>query len=221
MSMWKNIKSLFVIEEEVAPQEEKVPKQPVASPKDEPAAQAQPAGKGKGKVTEKFTEVLLKAMSEQNIEGFDYLEYKRSLASLKEMPMDERTRYQSAFAMAQTMGTTPEHLIKTAQHYVEVLRTEEQKFQQALANQEKLQIESKEKDIQKLNDTVKAKAEKIRQLTQEIETHQQAKETLQKEIKAAAEKVESTKLDFMASFRSLVSQIQMDMDNMKQYLNKH
>ena len=220
MSMWKNIKSLFVIEEEVVPQEEKVPAQPAASPKDEPAGQEQPAA-GKGKVTDKFTEVLFKAMSEQNIEGFDYLEYKRSLASLKQMPMDERTRYQSAFAMAQTMGTTPEHLIKTAQHYVEVLRNEEQKFQQALANQERLQIESKEKDIQKLNDTVKAKAEKIRQLTQEIETHQQAKETLQKEIKAAAEKVESTKLDFMASFRSLVSQIQMDMDNMKQYLNKH
>ncbi|MCB0560989.1 MAG: hypothetical protein H6573_17610 [Lewinellaceae bacterium] len=215
MSMWKNIKSLFVVEEETAPQEEKAPEVAPAQPKVEPVSRPE----GAGKVTGKFTEVLLRAMSEHNIEGFDYLEYKKSLNSLKEMPMDEPTRYQSAFAMAQTMGTTPQHLIQTAQHYVEVLRKEEQKFQEALANQKKLQIESKEQALSKLDETIKSKVEKIRQLTQEIEAHQKAKVELNQEIESAAAKVEATKLDFIASYQSLSKQIQKDVDNMKQYLS--
>lgn len=218
MSMWKNIKSLFIIEEDVEPVEEK------ASEQAPPSADAEPAGPEKavvkGRPSEKFTEVLLRAMSEHNMEGFDYLEYKRSLNSLREMPMDEQTRYRSAFAMAQTMGTAPQHLIQTAQHYIDVLRNEEQKFREALANQEKLQIESKEQEIRKLEETVKSKAEKIAQLTREIEAHKKAKLELEGEMESAAAKVEGTKLDFMASYRSLVAQIQKDIDSMKQYLGE-
>ena len=110
MSMWKNIRSLFIIEEGTEPQEEKTP--PKAPSRQEPApAAGQVPESARGKVTEQFTEVLLRAMSENNIEGFDYLEYKKSLSSLRKMPMDEPTRYQSAFAMAQTMGAQPQRLM--------------------------------------------------------------------------------------------------------------
>lgn len=217
MSMWKNIRSLFIIEEGTEPQEEKTPPKAPSRQEPAPAAGQEPESAG-GKVTEQFTEVLLRAMSENNIEGFDYLEYKKSLSSLRKMPMDEPTRYQSAFAMAQTMGAQPQRLIQTAQHYVQVLEQEEQKFQAALANQKKLQVESKEQEIRKLDETVKSKAEKIRQLTQEIENHQKAKAGLQQEIGDAVEKLESTRRDFIASYQSLVGQIRKDMENMKQYL---
>ncbi len=214
MSMWKNIKSLFIIEEEAPKEEAASGQEPPVIPEGQEQA---PAG---GKVSEKFTEVLFRAMSEQNMEGFDYLEYKKSLNSLREMPMDEQTRYQSAFAMAQTMGTTPQHLIQTAQHYIDVLHKEEQKFRQALANQEKLQIESKEQEIRKLEEMMQSKAEKIAQLTREIEEHRQEKTGLQQEMRSAAEKVEATKLDFMASYNSLLGQIEKDVDSMKQYLKE-
>ena len=214
MSMWKNIKSLFIVEAEEEPLQEKA-----SEPKAEPAGRREVTATGKGNVTDKFTEVLLRAMSKHNIEGFDYLEYKKSLNSLKQMSMDEPTRYQSAFAMAETMGTTPQHLIQTAQHYVEVLRKEEQKFQEALANQKKLQIESKEQEINQLGETITSKVEKSRQLTQEIEAHQKEKEELHREFDAATAKVEATKLDFIASYQSLSNQIQKDVDNMKQYLS--
>lgn len=218
MSMWKNIKSLFIIEEGVEPEEKAAPE---AVPAEEKAPLTQRgAAEAKGKVTEQFTEVLLRAMSENNIEGFDYLEYKKSLNSLKKMPMDDQTRYQSAFAMAQTMGTTPAQLVQTAQHYIEVLRREEQTFQEALAKQKTVQIESKEQERRKLEEAIKSKAEQIRQLTTEIEAHQKAKAELQKEIDAAAAKVESTKEDFVASFHSLVSQIQADIEHMKQFLKQ-
>jgi chromosome segregation ATPase len=217
--MWKNIKSLFVIEEE---QSSSVKSKTAAksSTKAPTAKQNVPASStaSSGKVNQKFMEVLLKAMDKNNIDGFDYLEYKQSLNSLKDMPMDEKTRYQSAMAMAKTMGGSPQQIAQTAQHYIDVLKQEENKFEQALANQMKSQVESKQKQILKLEETIKSKADRIKALTKEIEAHQQKQKTLDSEIKKATTKVESTKNDFIASFNSLVSQIQEDMDNIKQYL---
>lgn len=227
--MFKNLKSLFVIEEEdPADQNEEKPsvRKPAAKssppPRTEGAAAGPAVSESKagdpGKVTQQFTNVLFKAMNQNNLDGFDYLEYKQSLNSLKKMPMDEPTRYQSAFAMAQTMGATPAALLQTAQHYVDVLKREEEKFDQAVNKQQDLQIGSKEQAINKLEETIKAKAEQIKRLTQEIEQHQKERDQLKNEIKEAVVKVESTKNDFIASYNNLVGQIHEDMENIKKYL---
>ena len=220
--MFKNIKSLFIIEEE---DKNKGKKQTKDTPKSKPESKAPvapmkdiPVQAGPGQVSKKFTDVLLKAMQAANLDGFDYLEYKQSLNSLKKMSMDEATQYQSAYAMAQTMGATPEHLVKTAQHYINVLQTEEKKFEEALASQKSKQIGSKEQEIKSLEDTIKSKAQQIKQLTMEIEAHQKKSEALKKEISGASVKVEKTKNDFIASFENLVAQISKDVDNMKKYL---
>lgn len=215
--MFKNIKSLFIVEED-DPKTKKVEQasQPTASKQPQPAVK-QAVGEP-GKATQEFMEVLFKAMEQNNIQGFDYLEFKQSLASLKKMPMDEQTRYQSAFAMAQTMGATPDKLIQTAQHYLDILKTEEQKFEQAVANQKTKLIGSKEQEIVKAEEAVKTKAEQIKQLTQEIEKHQQQVDQLRREIADATVKVETTKSNFIASYNTLVAQISEDMQNMKQFL---
>jgi len=48
-----------------------------------------------------------------NLNGFNYLGFKKSPQSLQKTQMDEGTACQSAFVMTQTMGETPAHLIKT------------------------------------------------------------------------------------------------------------
>lgn len=221
--MFKNLKSLFIIEEEERIQKKVPPKQsPKASneKKPEKVSPTTPSAQtaGPGKVTPKFTDVLLKALEANNLDGFDYQEYKQSLASLKKMSMEEATMYKSAFAMAQTMKASPEQLIKTAQHYINVLEKEEQKFEQALVNQRNVQIGGKDKEIKLLNDTIKSKAAQIKKLTQEIEQHQKKVEKLKGEMNQAALKVETTKNNFIASFNSLVGQIKLDVENMKKYL---
>ena len=137
--MLKNLKSLFFIEEEDPKKTATAKKKQVAAPKStrqkakDPSPAISPSPEGHpGKITGKFVDILFKAMEKNNIDGFDYLEYKQSLNSLKKMPMDEATRYQSAFAMAQTMGANPQMLATTAQHYIDVLRKEEEAFENAL-----------------------------------------------------------------------------------------
>lgn len=224
--MFKNLKSLFVVEEENSNK----PASP-ESLKEEPVQQNQVASSGPvksdtpaprptepGKAAPELTEVLFKAMEQNNIEGFDYLEFKQSLNSLKKMPMDDQTRYQSAFAMAQTMGVTVERLMQTGQHYLNVLKQEEQKFEAAVNNQKTRQIGEKEQQIQKLEETIKAKAEQIKQLTVEIEADQTKAKQLKQEITEASLKVETTRSNFVASYEALVQQIRSDLENIKNFL---
>lgn len=222
MSVFKNIKSLFVVEEAGAASSSDKGK--AKSVTKTPAAKSAPSevsGSGavrKGKVTPKFMDVLFSAMEKGNLDGFDYLEYKQSLQSLSKMPMDESTRYQSAFAMAQTMGATPEQLVNSAGHYIKLLQAEEQKFEHALANQQEQHIGGKQKQAADLNITIKTKEEAILKLQKEIEQAKQKQKSLKAEVEKAASKVEVTKNDFMASYHKLVSQITADVEAMKKYL---
>lgn len=221
--MFKNLKSLFIeedatsekVEKSHPPQAEKQVKNtgPIESPRVAESDEGDP-----GQVTQRFSEILLKAMEVNNLNGFDYLEYKQSLQSLAKMPMDEATRYQSAFAMAQTMGATPGKLIETAQHYISVLQNEEKKFEEALAHQTTVQIGSKQQEIGAIEESISKKSEQIKKLTQEIQAEQQRATEMKNEIQEAAKKVQTTKNDFIASFNSLVEKINKDIQNMSKYL---
>jgi flagellar motility protein MotE (MotC chaperone) len=215
--MLKNLKSLFIIEEEKPQKDSGKQAEPPEKQPSGPVT-AKPKGGEEGHVNKAFIEVLLNAMEKSNLQGFDYMEYKQSLNSLKKMPLDEPTRYQSAFAMAQTMGATPENLILTAEHYLDILKEEERKFEEALVKQKQERIGGREQEIKKIEGEVKAKAEEIKKLTGEIEAQQKQIESLRKEIAESAVKVETTGKDFTASYNSLAGQIRLDVENMKKYL---
>lgn len=220
--MLKKIKSLFIVEEEgdaaKTPKGEATVKAKNPTPTTTTSTAPTSRSSSSGTATKKFTNVLLKALEENNLEGFDYMEYKKSLESLKKMSMDEATRFQSAFAMAQTMGVSAPKLIQSTQHYLQVLNSEQQKFQQAVANQKSSGIKQKEQEIVNLDKTIKNKQEQIKKLTAEIEHHQKTMEKMKGEITNEASKIESTKANFMASYQLLMSQIQDDFEKMKKYL---
>jgi len=231
MAFKDRLKSWFVIDEGGTPSDKEKAKKPTAkktskaAPKktsqpspDQSTTTASTTTAEAGQVTSKFMDILLGSMEKNNLEGFDYLEFKESLTSLAKMPMDEQTRYQSAFAMAQTMDTNKEKLIKTAAHYINVLGKEEKKFGQALAAQRMKQIGGRESHIKKMEEGIQQKAEQIKRLTQEIEADQKKLAVVKEEISGAVVKVETTKNNFIASFNSLVIQIQKDIDNIEKYL---
>ena len=221
--MLDKLKSIFITEDESvskpkAEGEKEVPGSKISQEKPDIQTPQTRVSALPGKVNSKFTEVLFRAMEANNLNGFDYLEYKNSLKSLEKMPMDEQTRFKSAFAMAQTMGATPDHLIKTANHYIRVLLEEQEKFGQALANQRAQQIGNKEEQIKQLESIIKEKTQQIERLKAEIQQHGKDMESMKADISSASVKVESTKNDFQASFNNLVNQINKDIESMKNYL---
>jgi len=223
--MLKNLKSLFIVEDESASRKPKVEKAKGGTVKAETKSSetkktgSKPASQPvKGTASNKFRDILFKAIEQNNLEGFDYLEFRNSLLSLEKMVMDEKTRYQSAAAMAETLGVTPEQILKSADHYLNVLKAEEQKFQEALNNQKLKQIGSKQDELKKLEDVVKQKSARIQQLQKEIEADQKKATLVSTQIEKATVKVRQTSADFEASFASVANRIAEDMQKIKNYL---
>lgn len=171
-----------------------------------------------GKPDPKFIDILLKAVEKDNLEGFDYLEYKSSLQSLSGMDMDEETRYKSSLAMAQTMGATPDKLIKTANHYLATLDKEKSKFQEALKAQKSKQVTGKEASITQMEKGIAGKLKKIEELKKEIASDTKKVEAMKSNINKAAAKVQKTSDHFHYAFNVVTGQILTDIEKMKKYL---
>lgn len=219
----KKIKSVFIEETEstsnnkTAQPAKEQPAQASSAPA--PVPPAAPATGGSGAISDKFVEILAAALEKNNQEGFDYLEFRQALKNLSKMAMDEGTRYQSAYAMAQTMGVTSTKLIESANFYLQVLSGEQAKFNEAHAQQRTRLIGSREDDIKSLETQIQQKTEQIQQLTQQIEEHRRQSEQIRQEISNNTVKIEATKADFDATFNSVALHIQNDVAKMKQFMS--
>ncbi len=216
--MLKKLKSIF-IEEDPAPAagsakvSESTKKKTETKTKDK--KEETPKG---GKPSDKFIDLLLKAIEANNIEGFDYLEYKQSLQSLAKIEPDESKRFKSAFAMAQTMGLTKKVLFDSAQRYANVLGEEEKKFAEAFVKQKAAQVTNREKKISSLQQAIQQKEAEIKKLQKEIGIHQKELDNIESEMAKSMEKVQSTRDHFYGSYNLVLDQIKSDMDKINLYI---
>lgn len=213
--MLKKIKSIFIVDDEPSASSA-APAPQSHTPAPIPVA---PADKSKGAVSEKFMEVLTQAVNDSNQPGFDYLEFRQALHNLAKMPMDEPTRIQSAYAMAQTLGVTAPKLIESARFYLGILNNERQKFDDAHAQQRARLIGNREEEARRLHAESEHKQAEIERLTREIAANKARIEQLEREIGEVASKIESTKADFDATFAVVSGQIEQDIEKLSKYLN--
>jgi chromosome segregation ATPase len=225
--MFKNLKSLFIVDED-APKTE--PAQPAAPAKPAgPATSPVPAAASTpvppppptyagGTVDQRIFESLEKAMEETNQQGFDYFEYKNSLKTLAGIIPDESTRYKSAYATAATMGLTVDRLLESAAFYRTVLEKERDNFTRAVNQQVDLNVTAKQKEAERLQTLIAQKAEQIKRLTEEIGMHQEELARAQGVITEATSRIEATKNNFHFTLEAVMNQIQADIQNIQRYL---
>lgn len=222
MDIFKNLKSIFIVEEaEGKSTESPAPETnntSVSASQEADTSESAPKQEITGKAEERFLKVLYDAVKKQGKDGFDYLEFKESLVSLEKLSMDEQTRYQSAFAVAKTMGATPASLIEAANYYLNVLHNEEKAFEATLNAQIQSQIGDKQAEQQRLRNKINEQNAQIEELRKEISEHQNKLDTLDKTIGEASLKIEQTKQNFFASYTQLADQMKEDIEKMKQYL---
>ena len=232
--MFKNLKSLFVKESELKPEEIQqntddetaITEENISAEK---VAEAELQNQNievlvdpnshdvTGEVSEKFMNILLGAINKNNQEGFDYIEFKQSLQSLSKMNMDEQTKIQSAFAMAKTMGATKARLLETAAYYMGILESESSKFSAAVSNQISRQIGGKKNSQKDIQLSIENKQKQIEQLNSEIAQLQIDNENVSKEISSGEVKVLKTKNDFQTTYNLLLEKIRKDIDLIEKY----
>ncbi|WP_299260086.1 hypothetical protein [uncultured Aquimarina sp.] len=225
--MLKNLKSLFIVDdseeenkepsESVEKSEEKSDKKPTASTPP-PLPNIPVISSIEGTLDTKIVEKLLQAIEKNNLEGFDYLEYKKSLKALEKMPMDEATKYRSAFATASTMGVTLDKLLQTTNFYIGVLNKENEQFIGAFKNQFDSKVSGREREIAQFESIIKEKSEQIKKLTEEIAKHQQQIGDLKTKVEESNSKINKTQNDFKVSYNHLKAQFEEDIVKMQKYL---
>lgn len=241
--MLKKLKRIFIVEDETLLQQEAkskdggtaqktVPqpsqsktssKQKKTSAKQKPDTSAPIStgtkkSSGSSKPDTKFVNLLLGAIEENNIDGFDYIEFKNSLKSLEKVESDEAKRFQNAFAMAGAMGLTKSKLFSSAKHYVSVLDKEEKKFAQAFNGQREKQINDRENKGKTLEQSIKTKEAQIKKLQAEIDKEKKQLGSVEADLKKAMTKVEVTREGFYAAYHMVLNQIKDDLDKISNYI---
>lgn len=167
---------------------------------------------------EKSIDFLTKALEKNNLPGFDYIEFKQSLGVLGEMGIEGDTAIKSAFATATTVGLTKDKLLKSAQHYKNVLKKEKEQFDAALEKQVQQRVQSKLEEVDKLRKQIEEYKAKIQQLEQKIASSQNTIDNADETIQAAKSKIDATKENFEYTLQSIFNQIDQDITNIEQYL---
>lgn len=219
--MLKNLKSLFIIEESEQEIEKKdeIQKGSAANPKpSSPQNTKNTLPSTEGIIDAKIIEKLLQAVEKNNLDGFDYLEYKKSLKALEKMPMDEATRYRSAFAAASAMEVTLDKLLETTNFYLGVLEKENEQFLSASKNQFNAKVSGGQQEISKFQSLVKEKSEQIKKLTEEIAKFQKQISSMEEEVAESNAKIEKTQNDFKRTYLHLRGQFEADKEKMLKYL---
>ena len=234
--MLKNLKSLFIVDDDAAAADKKA----AASAKGQQAASSGAAGKRSAsggasatsstaasqpppvrpgaQASAKMTERLLQAIDDANLDGFDYLEYKRAVKGLQKFSMDEATQFRSAFTTASTIGATLPTLVSSAEHYLHVLDAERDKFDAAFKMEYGRKVTQAESDVKRLRQEITDKAEAIKRLQAEIEQRQGEVAKLEQGAQSVRNKVLATRDSFQASFEHVRGVITADIERMRRYL---
>lgn len=216
----KNLKSLFIVTEEENPEASKTEENsvPVSNTTTPATKVVTPNTSGGGIYEDRIAESLFEALEKNNLEGFDYFEFKNSLKALSQMPLDEATRFRSAFATASTMGLTVDKLLQTADHYLKILGKEHVTFSDVVSQQKESNITGREQEIERLNKMVQDKSEQIKLLTEEIQKHQADVQKTREEITLAKTRIEQAEANFKSTYTAVVTQMTDDVTKIKQYL---
>jgi hypothetical protein len=141
------IKSLFIVD--VAEENEsskEVPAEKEATPNEK----LEGVSISEGDIN-KMVGMLSKAISDANLEGFDYLEFKDAVMSLIKDGNSEESSMKSVFATAKTMGLTKQKLLDAISTYLNIIVTEKKSFMDSLRQKKQsdiVEVEVKIKDIE-------------------------------------------------------------------------
>lgn len=225
--MLNKLKSLFVTE--VVEKESNLPKRDdMKENKSEPEVQDSidaapreevdvPVG---GQPSAEFMGILMNALQDARSEDFDYLHFKENLKSLDDLNFDQKTRFQTAFAIARNQGVNRELLIQSASFFLSVLSREEEKFKQTLEHQKNRRVMSKKDDIRKLREEIFKKQTEIEQLQEEIRKLESKIDGEKAELMNNRARIEKTSGDFSGTLAFLRKKIETDINNLKKYLDQ-
>lgn len=216
--MIKNLKSLFIVEsDEDTPKEIKkkldTPSNTLTEKKDTSLPTV-----GSASVDNKILEKLLKVIENNNLEGFDYFEFKSALKNMEKMNFDEVSKYKSAFATLTAVGLDTTKLVDSANHYISVLDKEKKSFEKASKEQFRIKIVENQNKIKQYTTLIEKHQKEIERINAEVLNSQKEIKKIEETITQSHTKIETTKVQFESTLEFLKQQIESDISKIQEYL---
>ena len=176
------------------------------------------SAKVEGTLNAKIMDKLLGVIADNNLEGFDYIEFKNAIKALDKLQMDEKTKFRSAFATAQTIGVTVSKILDSVAFYQKILAKENNEFAKVLNQQVASKVGNKQKEIEQYSKMIVEKKKQMKKLADDIEKHQKHIDLITSKIEKDTVSIEKTRSDFDTTYHKLTYQIKEDVKKIKEYL---
>jgi hypothetical protein len=163
-------------------------------------------------------EFLTATVEKNNLPGFDYIEFKRAIATLISMQMEEPLAIKSAFATAATVGVTKEKLIESAGYYRNLLQKEQDQFSAALAGQTTAKVKARQEEALRLRDQIERHKAEIVRLQDEMAAYLEQADQTEKQAVTESEKIEKARSNFEQTLSSILLHIDGDVEAMHKHL---
>ena len=174
-----------------------------------------PVSASPDKLDQTILESLLKAMTDHNLPGEDYLEFIDALKAMQNIPLDDAMKIQTVMAALSTKGLTVSKIRESADYYKKTLANEQNQFLAELNSQIEKGIKTKQKTIESFKESIKLKSEQIAALTKEINEIQQNISSTEVLIKASETKIKAAQDNFNKVYNFVVNQINENVSKLK------
>lgn len=169
-------------------------------------------------VNDEMAQMLMSAIEEANLEGFDYIEFRDTVNDLGNNGMTEANKFLSVFATASRMGLTRETLLSSIDHYLGVIGEKREAFMAMVESQLESEVQGRYDKAASLDEDIAKAQEEINRLNEVITNSQREKIQLQNEANTEKMNIENTRASFESTFGMVQGKLLTDKGNIETYI---
>ena len=158
-----------------------------------------------------ISKTLQQSLQDNKLSGFDYLKFIAATDEMKTYGTPEDARYRMAFLAAKQVGVDKDSLVKSGQHYIDVLKQDETDFNAECIQFEKKEVQAKDTKIAELEAKLTSLNE---QLTQANLDHT----NLTDEVRGKRASLASRQAAFKGTLETFVGNIEANIAKINKYL---
>ncbi len=167
---------------------------------------------------DKFEKHFEELFDGANLPGPDYYEFWKMMETLEAAVPDDKIRLTAVYASLQVQGLSKEKLLETAAAYQQIIEKDRTEFQGAVNAKASKDIEGRKATVVELEKKNAANAEKIQQLTKEIQDNNAAVEALKKEVIDEEAKLNNNRNGYNIACDAMMAMIGGDIQKIKTHL---
>lgn len=160
---------------------------------------------------EKFVKMLMKVISDNDLPGLDYFEFKQAIDALGTAQIDEKTKFTTTFIVYAQQGCSKETLLSSIDKYSDIIKNEVTQFNAELKTQINEKVQSK---LSRVEETKK----KVMELTKEIADANEFILKASQEAQQESLNLQMVEANFKKSAEKVLGILQGDKEKINNYI---